>query len=106
MIHNTTTETASQFHLTVEDGTFDTAPRRNPYLYQTFFASGVGIMTLSWPCNGDTASQLRGMADQAERYMKDWNEHQRRIYCACGQPLDIEMEHDAGTCLNCQEEKS
>lgn len=25
-----------------------------------------------------------------------------RALCGCGEPLEIEMERDAGTCLDCQ----
>ena len=66
--------------VSVHDGVFNGNPRRTPYLYLTFGGpSPAPCATASLPLTKNSSTELRELANKAEKYWAEWEAHQQEM---------------------------
>lgn len=79
-MNNYTQGVDSYVNVNVHDGLFSGNPRRTPYLYLTFGGpSPTPCATASLPLTKNSATELRDLANKAEKYWAEWESYQQEM---------------------------
>ena len=79
-MNNYTQGVDSCVSVNVHDGLFSGNPRRTPYLYLTFGGpSPAPWTTASLPLTKNSSTELRELANKAEKYWAEWEAHQQEM---------------------------